>query len=452
MSQGSYSAAGVANEASKVWSVRFLLFIAGLGGLLYGVNVGIIAGALPYLEATSGLNAQQLSFIVAAVLLGSVISTLFAGMLADWMGAKRLMGVSGLLFVISIPLIAAATGYWPLLSGRLLQGVSAGLIGVVVPLYLAECLPAKSRGKGTAIFQWLLTLGIVVAAVIGYVFSLWVSEIESLNDAEKLFAFKDVAWRSIFWVSLPPGALFLLGSLLVPESSRWLFRRGNKEAARAALLRTRGREQAEAELQEMEDTIAAEKAKTSATGRQIKESLFHRKYVIPFILACIILACTQLTGVNSVISYNATILIQAGLNDAQAHLGYVILTVVNFVMTMGAYRPRGPEGTEVLALVGQRRHHRLADLHRDALPFHGDSARRLRQRRPGDGRRLPKRATRLQSRHRQGPGDGQQEGRAHARRQRRYDHEYGRRKDFGCLWQRCCSDQGDSRSEAGYNL
>lgn len=88
MSQGSYSAAGVANEASKVWSVRFLLFIAGLGGLLYGVNVGIIAGALPYLEATSGLNAQQLSFIVAAVLLGSVISTLFAGMLADWMGAK----------------------------------------------------------------------------------------------------------------------------------------------------------------------------------------------------------------------------------------------------------------------------------------------------------------------------------------------------------------------------
>jgi SP family myo-inositol transporter-like MFS transporter 13 len=72
---------------------RFLLLVAGLGGLLYGVDVGIIAGALPYLEATSGLNAGQLSFIVAAVLLGSVISTLFAGMLADWMGRKKLMVV-----------------------------------------------------------------------------------------------------------------------------------------------------------------------------------------------------------------------------------------------------------------------------------------------------------------------------------------------------------------------
>ena len=117
---------------------RFLLLVAGLGGLLYGVDVGIIAGALPYLEATSGLNAGQLSFIVAAVLLGSVISTLFAGMLADWMGRKKLMACSGMLFVISIPIIALAHGYGPLVFGRLLQGISAGLIGVVVPLYLAD--------------------------------------------------------------------------------------------------------------------------------------------------------------------------------------------------------------------------------------------------------------------------------------------------------------------------
>src|SRR3981081_4240243 len=93
---------------------RFLLLVAGLGGLLYGVDVGIIAGALPYLEATSGLNAGQLSIVVAAVLLGSVISTLFAGMLADWVGRKSLMTVSGVLFVVSIPMIALAHGYGPL--------------------------------------------------------------------------------------------------------------------------------------------------------------------------------------------------------------------------------------------------------------------------------------------------------------------------------------------------
>src|SRR6267378_7879535 len=77
---------------------RFLLLVAGLGGLLYGVDVGIIGGALPYLEATSGLNASQLSIIVAAVLLGSVFSTLFAGLLADWLGRKPLMVISGAIF------------------------------------------------------------------------------------------------------------------------------------------------------------------------------------------------------------------------------------------------------------------------------------------------------------------------------------------------------------------
>src|ERR1700683_4330560 len=98
---------------------RFLLVVAGLGGLLYGIDVGIISGALPYLEATSKLNAGQLSFIVASVLLGSVFSTLFAGVLADFFGRKRMMALSGILFVVSIPTIALAHGYWPLVFGRL---------------------------------------------------------------------------------------------------------------------------------------------------------------------------------------------------------------------------------------------------------------------------------------------------------------------------------------------
>ena len=343
---------GASGGSSKVSYNRFLLLVAGLGGLLYGVDVGIIAGALPYLEATSGLSGNQLSVIVAAVLLGSVISTLFAGMLADLLGRKKLMFVSALLFVASIPMIALAHGYGPLVFGRLLQGVSAGLIGVVVPLYLAECLGAANRGKGTAMFQWLLTLGIVAAAVIGYWFSLKVAAIEKMNDPQRLFAFKDTAWRSIFWVSLPPGILFCLGSLMVAESPRWLFRRGNITAARAALLRSRTDEQAETELKEMEETGAAEKAKTSGPGSKIKESLLHRKYVLPFVLACIILACNQATGVNSIIGYNTTILIQAGLSDAHAHLGYVILTLVNFLVTLVGVALVDKKGRKFLLSVG----------------------------------------------------------------------------------------------------
>jgi MFS family permease len=330
---------------------RFLLLVAGLGGLLYGVDVGIIAGALPYLEATSGLNAGQLSIIVAAVLLGSVLSTLFAGILADWMGRRVLMALSGALFVISIPVIALSRGYEPLVLGRLLQGVSAGLIGVVVPLYLAECLSAAHRGKGTGIFQWLLTLGIVAAAVVGMFFSIRVDEVAKLGDPARLFAFKDSAWRSIFWVSLPPGILFVIGSLLVAESPRWLFRRGKRDSAYAALLRSRNVQQADLELAEMEQAAAAEKANTSA-GTKTKESLLRRKYAIPFVLACIILACNQATGVNSIIGYNANILLQSGLSDLQAHWGYVLFTVVNFLTTMAGVALVDRKGRKFLLSLG----------------------------------------------------------------------------------------------------
>ena len=330
---------------------RVLLLVAGLGGLLYGVDVGIIAGALPYLEATSGLNAGQLSIVVAAVLLGSVISTLFAGALADWIGRKPLMILSGLLFVFSIPMIALSHGYESLVFGRLLQGISAGLIGVVVPLYLAECLAATNRGKGTGIFQWLLTLGIVTAAVVGMFFSFRVEEVARLGDPARLFAFKDTAWRSIFWVSLPPGVLFVIGSLIVSESPRWLFRRGKRDAAYTALLRSRTSEQADVELAEMEQAAAAEKAKSS-TGVKIRESLLRRKYMIPFLLACVILACNQTTGVNSIIGYNTNILLQSGLSDIQAHWGYVIFTIVNFLMTIGGVLLVDRKGRKFLLSVG----------------------------------------------------------------------------------------------------
>ena len=338
-------------STEKVGYNRFLLLVAGLGGLLYGVDVGIIAGALPYLEATSGLNAGQLSIIVAAVLLGSVISTLFAGVLADWLGRRPLMVLSGLLFVCSIPVIALSHGYESLVVGRLLQGVSAGLIGVVVPLYLAECLAATDRGKGTGIFQWLLTLGIVTAAVVGMYFSFRVEEVAKLGNAATIFAFKDKAWRSIFWVSLPPGILFVIGSLMVSESPRWLFRRGHRDAAYAALLRSRTKEQADVELAEMKQAAVAEKARTS-TGTQFKESLLRRKYVIPFVLACVILACNQATGVNSIIGYNTNILLQSGLSDVQAHWGYVLFTIVNFLTTIGGVLLVDRKGRKFLLSVG----------------------------------------------------------------------------------------------------
>jgi MFS family permease len=323
-------------SASPARSTAYLLCIAGMGGLLYGIDVGIIAGALPYLESTASLawklGAQELSFVVAAVLLGSVLSSLFAGALADLIGRRAAMALSGFLFVLSIPMIALADGYVPLLLGRLLQGVSGGLIGVIVPLYLAECLHARQRGRGAALFQLLLTVGLVAAAVIGLVQARSVEAAsqaaaalpEQLRAAAVLAA-KDHAWRAIFWMCLAPGIVFTAGCLLLAESPRWLARRGRDGDARAALLRTRTPAEAELELAEMRRLPAA---------RKVSDPLLSRRYVFPFLLACLILACTQATGINSVLAYVVNILGRAGLPGATANAADVMLKVINALMTM----------------------------------------------------------------------------------------------------------------------
>lgn len=319
---------------------RFLLLVAGLGGLLYGIDVGIIAGALPYLEATSGFSPSQIGTVVAAVLLGSVLSSLFAGMLSDLFGRKKIMLLSALLFILSVPVITLSASFSALVAGRLLQGISGGLIGVVVPLYLAECLGAKSRGKGTGMFQFLLTVGLVFAALIALYFGSQVDQMEMQGaTAQQLFEEKNHAWRMIFWVSIVPGIVFFIGGLFVSESPRWLHSKGRREEARVALVKSSGEQAADQILREMDETERSSAATTtSASGKTTKGggSLLQRKYVYPFVLAVVILACNQLTGINSVLAYSVKIFQQAGLSGVMGNYGDTVLKIVNCIMTVVA--------------------------------------------------------------------------------------------------------------------
>lgn len=341
------------------WQVRYLLFIAGMGGLIYGIDIGIIAGALPYLEATAtaswNLTSQQLGFIVAAVLLGSVLSSLFAGAVADLIGRRGAMVLSGVLFTASIPVMALASGYLPLLLGRLLQGISGGLIGVVVPLYLAEVLSPERRGRGAAMFQLLLTVGLVLAAVIGlyqaHSVDAATAAVQTLSADEQrrvLFDVKDHAWRTIFWSCLLPGLVFTAGAMLLSESPRWLVQRGRIEQARAALQRTVPAAEVESTLQQMR--ASAEATADAPAGE--RDRLLSRRYVWPFLLACVILACTQATGINSVLAYAVNILNQAGLPGAAANWADVGIKLLNAVMTVVALVLVDRKGRKFLLMLG----------------------------------------------------------------------------------------------------
>ncbi|MGF0068284.1 MFS transporter [Candidatus Spyradosoma sp. SGI.093] len=336
---------------------KYLLFIAGLGGLLYGIDVGVIAGALPYLQATTNYTPGQLSTVVAAVLLGSVLSSLFAGALSDLFGRKKIMILAGVCFVLSVPVICVPEGFYWLVAGRILQGAAAGLIGVVVPLYLAECLTADKRGFGTGMFQFMLTVGLVFAAAVGLYFA---SQVEAVSSAEyasvaergaAILAEKNFAWRAIFWACAVPGVIFSFGALFISESARWLYKKNRIADALKALARSRGEAEARKELDEM-GSASAEEAAADKKADAPKDSLLQKKYIVPFVLAVIILACNQATGINSVLAYIVDVLKQAGLDGSVANQGDLVVKILNMVMTIVAMVLVDRKGRKFLLTVG----------------------------------------------------------------------------------------------------
>lgn len=344
---------------------KYLLIMAGLGGLIYGIDVGVIAAALPYIRNTADYNSVQLGFIVGAVLWGSVLSSLFAGTLSEWFGRKAIIILSAFCFFVSIPLICASGwfdgGNFTLLTaGRVLQGASAGLVGVVVPMYLAECLDSESRGKGTGMFQLLLTIGLAAAAVIGLVVTALVGDSDKVIAAvgkeavtpEQIKSWV-VAWQTIFWCSAVPGFVLFLGAFGLKESPRWLYKRGRKEDALRSLAANNGEEKAKEILAEMvkaDEEAAAERQAIAAAAKG--DSLFQRKYVYPFLLAVVILACNQTTGINSVLNYTVDIFKETGMQGVFANFSDLAIKLVNVFMTIIACALVDKKGRKFLLKLG----------------------------------------------------------------------------------------------------
>src|ERR1035437_620310 len=330
---------------------RFLMFITGLGGLLYGIDIGIIAAALLYLSKTVNLTVEQTSFIVAAVLGGSMVSSLVAGVLADYFGRKKMVIASGFLFIASVGLIVLSQGFVPLMAGRLLQGVSGGVIAVVVPLYLAECLSAQNRGRGTAFFQLMLTFGIVIAAATGWFYTHQAETAIRIATGNYglIRAAQDHAWRGMFLSLIYPGLAFFLGGFLLSETPRWLYRQGRPTEALVALRRSVPEEEAQREMEEMRQIALAEHQLDSPSS---SDSLWQRKYVVPCVLACTILVCNQATGINSILGFLVIILKQAGLSAGHATGADVTVKLLMCVMTAVAITLVDKKGRKFLLKIG----------------------------------------------------------------------------------------------------
>jgi MFS family permease len=342
---------------TKSWYLPFLLLLAGMGGLLAGIDFGIIAGALLYLDKTIPMTPAQQGFMVAIYTFGGIVASLFAGTLADLLGRKKMMVIGGLMFVVSILLIFVSSGYVTLLMGRILMGLSGGVVCVVVPLFLAECLPTAFRGRGTSAFQLLLTLGLVLATIISKYFAgIHDLAVTAANgDANLIFAADNAAWRSIFLTACVPGALFVALALMASESPRWLFRRNRVEEASRILGFTRTSDEVALEIGEMRERSNQEhrpQQGASSLPSTASDSLLQRKYVVPFLISCTVLACTQATGINTILPFSAKILQGAGLTEKAAADSLWLITGTNCIITLIGALLVDKLGRKVLLSIG----------------------------------------------------------------------------------------------------
>ncbi|HTV55361.1 MAG TPA: MFS transporter [Terriglobia bacterium] len=261
---------------STAFYERYLLVIAGFAGLLYGVDVGIISVALPFIGKTIPLSMAQTSIVVYAVLGGSMVSSLGAGILADWLRRKSVMLSSGALFLVSVFLIASSSHFLSLFLGRLLQGISGDVIGVVVPLFLAETLNASTRGRRSAVFQLMLTFGILMAAWIGWHYTQQATFAIAAagGNATAITAAEDHAWRKMFLSVAYPRAIFFIGCFFLSETPRWLLNQKRQWDALQSLRRSLADQEAHRQLEEIQTALAA-----SSQRSFDRDSLFQRRYV-----------------------------------------------------------------------------------------------------------------------------------------------------------------------------
>ena len=301
-----------------------------LGGLLFGFDTAVIAGATHALSEHFSLSTWQLGFTVSIALWGTVVGALSAGKIGQRLGSRATLQIMAVLYVLSAVGCALAWTWPVFLAARLLGGIGIGGSSVLGPVYIAELAPAEHRGRLVGLFQINIVVGILLAYLSNFVIS-------ALQTGA-------LEWRLDFGVAGIPAVFFLLMLFMIPQSPRWLAMQGRSEEA-LATLQELGENDPAAELSVITQSIHHE-------GTSRHESLFRRRYRKPIILAFLIAAFNQLSGINAVLYYLNDIFVSAGFSRVSGAGQAVVIGLVNLVATLVAMTLIDRLGRRTLLLIG----------------------------------------------------------------------------------------------------
>src|ERR1700751_2810365 len=200
--------------------------VAAIGGFLFGFDSGVIHGSVDALAKAFGTHTAGTGFAVASVLLGCAIGAFGAGRLADSLGRRPAMLVNAILFLGTAVATGAANSAQFFIAARVTGGVAIGAASVLAPMYIAEVAPANMRGRLASLQQMAIVVGLFSAFLSNDILA------RVSGGASAIFWFGAPTWRWMFWMEAVPAVAFLLGSMLIPESPRFLIFTGKHEQAR----------------------------------------------------------------------------------------------------------------------------------------------------------------------------------------------------------------------------
>lgn len=301
-------------EDVQATSTRFVLvaaLFAAVGGLLFGYDTAAISGAVIFLKQQFVLSTFPQELVVGMVLVGAAIAAISGGRLSDRLGRRATLILTSLIFIVGALFCAFAGSFRMLLFGRTIVGLGIGLASTTVPVYISEVSPPKARGWQVSLFQLAITVGILSAYLVDYAFA------------------GSGGWRWMLGLAAVPGVILGLGMLYLPESPRWLVKRGQPGKALQILTRIRGTSAVQAEFQDIQNTLS------QAGGRGQWSDLISPAVRPALVVGIGLAVFQQVTGINTVIYYAPTILQSAGISSASgAILATAGIGVVNVIMTV----------------------------------------------------------------------------------------------------------------------
>lgn len=323
------------NQAEHKSYMRKIIVIATFGGLLFGYDVGVINGALPYMAKSLGLNSLSTGIITSALLMGAAIGALLGGKLSDLGGRKKNIIFLAVLFFFSTLGCSLAPDIRMMMISRFFLGFAVGGASVTVPTYLAEMAPAKSRGRMVTWNEMMIVSGVLIAFISNAVLGITMSENEHV-------------WRYMLALAMLPALCLFFGMVTVPESPRWLVSKGRIAEAQAVLNRIRDEHTAGIELYNIQRAVDQEKNLGKVKFKELTAPWIRRIMFIGIAVAVF----SQTTGVNSIMYFGTEILRDAGLETSAALIGNTSFGVISVISTFAGIWLLDRVGRRPLMLVG----------------------------------------------------------------------------------------------------